>query len=435
MNIVVPKNEDMERSLLGSILIDPNQMLVAMEHMPEPSMFYNSVHQKIFTAMKKLYDNSRTIDPVILIDEIGSESAEYIANLMESVAVSGHAEQYAKELKQKHIRRELFHVCQKGMKVSCDEEEFETADDVANAITTMINKAIIGLGNVDMYSVDEACIRIEQYFNDYDIDISENCVKTGFTSLDDLIGGLYYGENIVIAGRPSMGKTALALNIAKNIAKQGVMVLFFSLEQTREAIIDRMICSGAMVNSKSYKMKRLTESEKQRVADSAIALTGLPMAISERGVSTTEIRSIIAKQMTKHGKVVVIIDYLTLLRDKRHGNTRTDEHWGSIAKSLQAMSKEFKIPLVTLSQLNRRVEERTNKRPILSDLRESGDIEASADKVFFTYRDDYYNPNSEDKGIAEIICAKNKEGETGMVKLAWHPEYVTFNDLSYMQPE
>ena len=418
---------DPERALLGSILIDGAQLDNVLEHVHGPEMFAAPAHAKIFTAMLALKNAGQAIDIVTVADK---NDPQYLAELANDVFTSAHAADYAKQVAEKHIKRELLRVCEEGKRIATSDTP---AQEAAASIDALLLKATSGVNNNICQPIQQLS---HQRFAKCLEDISKGThfegIKSGFTDIDNLIDGFAAGESIIIAARPSIGKTALALNFALNAAKAGHPVEFFSLEQSRQRLTDRLIAMESQVEAKRYRRRELTEQDMARIEKAVTVLEGLNINITDGSMNTAQIRSALARR-AKPKQTLVIIDFLTLLTD--HPTLSAHERYGTIAKKISSMAQEFNIPTITLAQLSRKVEERSNKRPILSDLRESGNIEEAADKVGFIYRDEYYNPQTDEPGVAEIIWAKNRDGETGMEKLTWRPEVLKFGNISWREME
>ena len=418
-------NIETEKALLGCILIDDAQLDYITEHVSTPDAFHNELNQQIFQAMLNIRQQKQTVDIVTVADKLPDHAA-YIAELTNIAVTSVNAENYAKQVRDKHFRRELFRACQQGAKEAVSIEH-ESAEQAAAAIDSLLLKATGGITTNKMMTAAElAGLRFNKYLDDAGAGSHFYGIQTGYKDVDALIDGLGYGESIIIAARPSMGKTALALNITLYAAKQGHPVDFFSLEMSKERVMDRLLCMEAKISAKRMRLRTLKGEEIGELERAHEMIRELPIRIYDGTMNTAQIRSALARKATP-GKSLAVIDFLTLVNDLP--TLSAHERYGTIAKQMQGMAMEFYIPVVTLAQLNRKVEERSNKRPINSDLRESGNIEEAADKVIFIYRDDYYNPESKDKGVAEIICAKNRDGETGYEKLAWLPEMLRFEDM------
>ena len=416
-------NIETEKALLGSLLIDEKQFNLVTEHITTPEAFHDQRNKQIFQAMLNIKNKNQVIDLVTVADEL-PDQMQYIAELTNVTVTSSHAEDYARQIQDKHLRRELYRACQDGAKLAQE----NGAKDAAAEIDSLFLKATSGLSTNKMMTAAElAEARFRRYIEDCANEKYFYGLPTGFADLDSLIDGLGCGENIILAARPSMGKTALGLNVAINVAKKGKEVDFFSLEMSKERVMDRLLCMEAQVPAKKMRLRQLNDEQMAKLEKAYSVVYNLPMRIHDGSMNTTQIRSALARR-AKPGESLAIVDFLTLLTDLP--TLSAHERYGSIAKAMQNMAIEFNIPVMTLAQLSRKVEERTNKRPIQSDLRESGNIEEAADKVIFIYREEYYNPDSQNKGVAEIICEKNRDGETGVVKMTWRPEVLRFGNLA-----
>ena len=420
---MIPHSPETEKALLGAIMVDDRQFDVILEYVNTPEAFKSEINSKIFAAMLDLKQKKQNIDLVTVVDRI-PDATEYIATLTSSVVTSAHAEDYARQVADRHLRRQIFRACEESKKILLDEGR--SASEAATEVDAIIGKAgrSYTLSGANLGELTTQ--RFNKYMEDAEMGIYWEGVKTGFKDLDELIDGLALGETVIIAARPSMGKTALALNVGLNAAKQGVSVHFFSMEMSKERITDRLLCMEAEVNAKRMRTRDLHEGEIARLEDAYNTLANLPVKIYDGSMNTAQIRSALART---EGKSMAIVDFLTLLTD--HSNLSAHERYGAIIKSLQGMATEFNMPVVVLAQLNRKAEESSGARPSLSHLRESGNIEEAADKVLFIYREDYYNAATEKKGVAEIICSKNRDGEIGKAELSWRPEVLRFGNLSY----
>ncbi len=427
MNKATPHSDELERAVLGAIIIDENKFDTASEFITVDS-FYSTKNQQIYKIMTELKAKREAIDPVILMDKLGEDYADYIAFLMNSVVTSANVEQHANELQQKHVMRELFRACQEGINIACNIKEHSAIEAVSKIDTLILNATkLISTSSITNIG-DIAGERFNKYHIDEEKGYSFEGYSSGYIDLDEIIDGFALGESTIIAARPSMGKTSLGLNVALNVAKKQIPVMLFSLEQNEEGITDRLLCIEAQVDNKRYRRRTLEEAEKKRLSNAYVNLLQLPIKIVDGSMNTSQVRSFVSKELRRNRDLLVISDYLTLFTDLP--NLSAHERYGYIAKRMQDMAKEFRIPFITLAQLNRQLEQRQNKRPVLSDLRESGNIEEAADKVLFIYRDDYYNPNTDKHGIAEIVCAKYRDGETGTVELYWKPEHYRFMNLA-----
>jgi len=432
---VLPQNIEAEQSVLGGILID-NEALPKVLEIIEPNDFYRDNHKKIFLAFLELFENNIPLD-IITVTELLQKKGEltnvggatYLASLVDSVPTTANITHYAKIIKEKSILRSLIakatDIVNLGFEAS--EDVAEILDKAEEAIFSITQQRI----QTSYYSIKEIIKQtfetIEELSSKRD---SVTGIPTGFIDFDRLTAGLQPSDLIIIAGRPVMGKTSFTLNIAQHAAiRAGVPVGFFSLEMSKEQLALRMLCAEARINSQKIRSGFLSERDWLRLTDAAATLSEAPIFIDDTpALSVLEIRAKARRLKSEHNIGLIIVDYLQLMKGKGRVDTREREI-SEISRSLKALAKELNIPVVAVSQLNRRVEERENKRPRLADLRESGAIEQDADLIVFIYRDEVYNEDTPDKGIAEIIIGKQRSGPTGVVKLAFLDKYTRFENL------
>ena len=432
---VLPQNIEAEQSVLGGILID-NEALPKVLEIIEPNDFYRDNHKKIFLAFLELFENNIPLD-IITVTELLQKKGEltnvggatYLASLVDSVPTTANITHYAKIIKEKSILRSLIakatDIVNLGFEAS--EDVAEILDKAEEAIFSITQQRI----QTSYYSIKEIIKQtfetIEELSSKKD---SVTGIPTGFIDFDRLTAGLQPSDLIIIAGRPVMGKTSFTLNIAQHAAiRAGVPVGFFSLEMSKEQLALRMLCAEARINSQKIRSGFLSERDWLRLTDAAATLSEAPIFIDDTpALSVLEIRAKARRLKSEHNIGLIIVDYLQLMKGKGKVDTREREI-SEISRSLKALAKELNIPVVAVSQLNRRVEERENKRPRLADLRESGAIEQDADLIVFIYRDEVYNEDTPDKGIAEIIIGKQRSGPTGVVKLAFLDKYTRFENL------
>jgi len=432
---VLPQNIEAEQSVLGGILID-NEALPRVLEIIEPNDFYRDNHKKIFLAFLELFENNTPLD-IITVTELLQKKGEltniggatYLASLVDSVPTTANITHYAKIIKEKSILRSLIakatDIVNLGFEAS--EDVAEILDKAEEAIFSITQQRI----QTSYYSIKEIIKQtfetIEELSSKKD---SVTGIPTGFIDFDRLTAGLQPSDLIIIAGRPVMGKTSFTLNIAQHAAtRAGVPVGFFSLEMSKEQLALRMLCAEARINSQKIRSGFLSERDWLRLTDAAATLSEAPIFIDDTpALSVLEIRAKARRLKSEHNIGLIIVDYLQLMKGKGRVDTREREI-SEISRSLKALAKELNIPVVAVSQLNRRVEERENKRPRLADLRESGAIEQDADLIVFIYRDEVYNEDTPDKGIAEIIIGKQRSGPTGVVKLAFLDKYTRFENL------
>jgi len=432
---VLPQNIEAEQSVLGGILID-NEALHKVLEIIEPNDFYRDNHKKIFLAFLELFENNTPLD-IITVTELLQKKGEltnvggatYLASLVDSVPTTANITHYAKIIKEKSILRSLIakatDIVNMGFEAS--EDVAEILDKAEEAIFSITQQRI----QTSYYSIKEIIKQtfetIEELSSKKD---SVTGIPTGFVDFDRLTAGLQPSDLIIIAGRPVMGKTSFTLNIAQHAAtRAGVPVGFFSLEMSKEQLALRMLCAEARINSQKIRSGFLSERDWLRLTDAAATLSEAPIFIDDTpALSVLEIRAKARRLRSEHNIGLIIVDYLQLMKGRGKVDTREREI-SEISRSLKALAKELNIPVVAVSQLNRRVEERENKRPRLADLRESGAIEQDADLIVFIYRDEVYNEDTPDKGIAEIIIGKQRSGPTGVVKLAFLDKYTRFENL------
>ncbi len=435
---VPPHNIEAEQSILSAILIENNTLPEVLEILSDQD-FYREAHRKIFKAMVELFEKNEPADLVTLTNllkergQLGAlGGASYLAELVDAVPMAVNAAHYAKIVQEKASLRRLIEQAA-SITTRCFEDKGDVEEildfaerSIFDISENKIKPSFYTLGEIltDTYkAVEEA----------YENKVLVTGIPTGFQGLDEKTSGFQPGDLIVIAGRPSMGKTALALNIARNASLEtGEPAAVFSLEMSKEQLSLRMLSAEARIDSSRMRGGFLSESDLARINRAAGALYDIPIYIDDSpAISALEIRAKARRMKMDRGLELVVIDYLQLMRGRASAERRELEI-SEISRSLKALAKELNIPVVALSQLNRKVEDRTNKRPVLSDLRESGAIEQDADVILFIYRDEVYhkeedNPN---KGIAELILAKQRNGPIGSVKLAFLDTYTRFEDLA-----
>lgn len=431
-----PQNIEAEESLLSAILID-NSVLIDILDILSPDDFYRSAHQIIFTAISELFSKNEPVDLVTLsnllrkkkrLDEIGG--ATYLAKLVDTVPMAVNAQHYAHIIHEKAYLRRLIEKANEITK-RC----FEDSEDVGDVID-FAEQAIFEISGD---KIRPSYHPISQIIGD-SIDAIEKRqsnkslitgVPTGFKSLDALTSGLQKSDLIIIAARPGMGKTAFALNIARNAAiETNIPVSIFSLEMSKEQLAMRLLSSEAKVNSTRLRGGFITKDDWLQINNAAGRLYEAPIYIDDSpGISAIELRAKARRLKMERDIGILVVDYLQLMKT-RAAAERRDLEISEISRSLKALAKELDIPVVALSQLNRKLEERSDKRPQLSDLRESGALEQDSDVVAFIYREDEYNKdeNNPKKGTAEILLKKQRNGPTGMVRLTFLSECTCFEN-------
>lgn len=439
---VPPHNAEAEQAILGGILLDPDALGNVIEII-EPQDFYHEAHQAIYQQILGLFDRGDPIDIITLTESLQSRQllercggAAYITGLTDLVVTSANIVHYAKIVKEKATLRRLIQVTG-DIFSRCFELDTEVdtfLDEVEKQIFDISENKV----HPDYYPirevVKESFERIEQLTQSKKFVTG---VPTGFDDLDRLTAGFQPSDLIIVAGRPGMGKTALALNIAQYCASQhGISVGIFSLEMSKNQLVTRMLCSEAQVDSQRLRRGYIELPEMQRLIQAAGKLAEAPILIDESATTVLEIRATARRMMAESGIGLIIVDYLQLMRG-RAGAERREQEISEISRSLKILAKELNVPIIAISQLNRRVEDRRDRRPELADLRESGAIEQDADLIIFIYRDEVYNRDeaNPNRGIAEVIIGKQRNGPTGIVKLAFQSQYTTFRNLTMNRDE
>ncbi len=435
---LMPQNLEAEEALLSSILFDNNVLLDVLDIL-SPEDFYRSDHQKIFEVFSDLFSRNTPIDLVTTanalqqrgrLEEVGG--AAYLASLMDDVPVAVNAPHYARIVHDKACLRMLI-VKAHSIIQRCFEDagEMDAVIDYAESAVFDISKhkirqAFYPLGRIIEGNIDT----LEERQGNKALVTG---VPTGFTHLDGMTAGFQRSDLIILAARPSMGKTALALNIARNAAvESNVPVAVFSLEMSKEQLSMRLLCAEARIDSSRLRSGFFSREDWVRLTDAADVLSEAPIYIDDSpDISAMEIRAKARRLKLEKDLGLVIIDYLQLMKS-RSSQERRDLEISEISRSLKALAKEIDVPVVALSQLNRKLEERSDKRPQLSDLRESGALEQDADVVAFIYRDEVYNKdeNNPNRGKAEIILAKQRNGPTGMAPLTFINAYTRFENMA-----
>ncbi|MEI8357002.1 MAG: replicative DNA helicase [Deltaproteobacteria bacterium] len=439
---VPPQSIEAEEAVLGGILLD-NQALERAGDILAEEDFYRESHRRIWRSLVELDQRREPADVITVteclkrrgdLDAVGGAAA--IAELVERTATAANVMLYARIVKEKAILRGLVDVASDvvGRAMSGNTGDVEQfLDEAENAVYRISERRVrAGFSKVEQIIVG-SIERIQQLYERRELVTG---VPTGFYELNKLTAGLQGGDLIIIAGRPSMGKSALATNIGQKAAEAGYPVALFSLEMSKESLVLRMLCGEARVDGQKVRTGHLGDREMPRLAMAAARLAELPFYIDDTpALSVMEVRSRSRRLMRDVGqRGLIIVDYLQLMRANRDVDSREQEI-SMISRSLKGLAKELDVPVVALSQLNRQVESRADKRPMLSDLRESGAIEQDADLIAFVYRDEFYNKASTEEGVAEIIIAKQRNGPLGTAKLLFRKEYTLFENLSEREEE
>lgn len=442
---VPPQNIEAEQAVLGSIFLDADVLIEAMEYV-EPKDFYRRSHQLIFQTMMTLSDRNEAIDVVTIKDRLEQENLledvgglSYLSDLALAVPTAANAIYYAKIVEQKSLLRNLIQtateIVTKGFEQGEDVESI--LDDAERSILEVSEKrnrsgflSISDVLNTTIANIDQL------YQNDEEI----TGLPTGYQALDKMTAGLQAEELIILAARPAVGKTAFALNIAQNVGtKTDKAVAIFSLEMGAESLVNRMLCAEGSIEASHLRTGQLSEEEWQNLIIAMGSLSRANIYIDDTpGIKITEIRAKCRKLAQEKGNLgLILIDYLQLIEGT--GKENRQQEVSDISRQLKKLAKELKVPVIALSQLSRGVEQRQDKRPVLSDIRESGSIEQDADIVAFLYRDDYYDRGEGEDGdheppevdnVVEVIIEKNRSGARGTVELLFIKEYNKFSSLS-----
>ncbi len=431
----VPGDLTSERALLGSVLIQ-NSIIASISSKVTEESFYNVKHQHIFKAMLELYQEGRAIDEVTLgqklkehgtLDKVGGYT--YLADLIHYAPVNANSDEYARIVQNYSYMRKIMDITHEISRRSADPTEkieqllYDLEQKVASISGLKHEKELAPIDTVVTNVLDILAERAANF--------SELIgISSGYKDLDDITSGLQPADLIVLAARPSMGKTALALNIASHVAlKQKETVFFFSLEMSKEQIAMRIMSTEAEINSKELRLGKLSSPQWESIAKVTKEISEAPFYISDvSSMSIIDIISLARAVAVNNPPKLIIIDYLQLIRSMNK-NFNREQEIAEISRSLKSLARTLNVPVIAVSQLNRGPESRANKRPNMADIRESGAIEQDADLILFLYRDEVYNTNSLDKNIAELIISKHRNGEIGTVKLAFAPNFTRFGTL------
>ena len=434
---ILPHSTEAERSVIGSMIMDKDAIVAASEVISTAD-FYEQQYSILFDTMLELYNDGKPVDLVTLQNSLKEKdvppqicSLEFIGDLVASVPTSANIRYYAQIVKDKAVLRRLIKVSEETanecyldkekLDVILEKAEKHVFDIVQNRGT----KEFTDIKEVVLRSIDsiEAAAKNQG---------SVTGIATGFYDLDYKTAGLQPSDLILIAARPSMGKTAFALNIAEYVAlRTNVATAVFSLEMSQDQLVKRMLAMNSRVDSQSIRTGSLSGEDWASLMESARIIGNSNLIIDDTSaISVSELRSKCRKLKLEKNLGLVMIDYLQLMTGSKRAESRQQEI-SEISRSLKSLAREINVPVIALSQLSRAVEQRPDKRPMLSDLRESGAIEQDADVVMFLYRDDYYNKDTEESGVSEIIIGKQRNGPVGTVKLAWQAQYTKFANLEH----
>jgi replicative DNA helicase len=440
--ISLPHSREAEEYILGGILLE-NSSLDAVTELIAPEDFYAERNRILFHEMLRLMDKGLPIDLVSLTEAVEAKGrlekvggASYISQLADNIPTTANIEYYARLVRDKSVLRSLINGAGdiiRNARTPAGEvsDVLEAAEQIIYAINKQVKDRKGGLTRIGV-PLHELYHNLSRMAKG---EVDQGIVSTGFGDLDNqLLGGLHKSDLVIVAGRPSMGKTSLAMNVAQYVSVVEQMpVAVFSLEMGIEQLALRMLACEAWINQSHVRsatsLSMLKKEDWSKLLEASGKLNDSPLYIDDTpGISPMEIRAKIRRLISQVDLRLLVVDYLQLMTLKTRSDSREQEI-SEISRTLKAIAKEFNIPVIAISQLNRRVEERGDKRPMMSDLRESGAIEQDADVICFIYRDDVYNPDSSEKGIAEIIIAKHRNGPTGTIKLKWMPEFTKFWEL------
>ncbi|MCD8364482.1 MAG: replicative DNA helicase [Clostridiales bacterium] len=432
---IMPHSLEAEQSVIGAMMMDRDAIITAAEMLVKDD-FYHQQYGILFETILELFNSGAAVDMVTLQERLREKnvppeisSLEYMANLITSVPTSANVRHYAQIVQDKSVLRKLIRIneeiadaCYLGQD-SLDSILNDTEKRIFHLLQSRMSSDYVPIREIVLQALD----RIEQASRTQG---TVTGIPTGFVDLDYRLSGLQKSDLILLAARPSMGKTALALNIAQYVAfHENMAVAVFSLEMSKEQLVNRLFSLESRVDAQQLRSGNLSDSDWEKLIEGAGTIGSSQLIIDDTpGITVSEMRSKCRKYKLEHDLQLVIIDYLQLMSASRKTDSRQQEI-SDISRALKQLARELQVPVIALSQLSRQVEQRPDHRPMLSDLRESGAIEQDADVVMFIYRDDYYNKDSDNKGIAEIIIAKQRNGPIGTVNLVWLPQYTKFANL------
>lgn len=432
---ILPHSTEAEQSVVGSMIMD-RDAIIAVSEIVNGTDFYEQQYGVLFDTMIELFNEGRPVDLVTLQDRLKEKdvpaqvsSLEFIRDLVASVPTSANVRHYAQIVKDKAVLRKLIKVSEETAN-DCYLDK-EKLDMILEKTEKQVFDIVQNRGSKEFTEIKEAVLRsidsIEAASKNHG---NVTGVATGFYDLDYKMAGLQPSDLILIAARPSMGKSALALSIAEYVVmKSNITTVVFSLEMSQDQLVKRLLSMNSRVDSQSIRTGSLSNEDWQSLMESARIIGNSSLILDDTSaITVSELRSKCRKLKLEKHLGLVIIDYLQLMSGSKRAESRQQEI-SEISRSLKSLARELDVPVIALSQLSRAVEQRPDKRPMLSDLRESGAIEQDADVVMFIYRDDYYNHDSEEPGISEIIIGKQRNGPTGTIKLSWQAQYTKFVNL------
>jgi replicative DNA helicase len=435
---IPPNSVEAEQSVLGALLIDKNS-LAEISGRLKPESFYLEKHREIFDAILELHEDSHPVDLITVSDLLArrgtlekSGDMDYIANLATMVPTTANVQYYAKIIEDKALLRKLIAVSAKISNLGFEgalegDEVLAEAEKFIFDISQDLNRS--GLEPINVV-LDQTFSHLEELYKQKS-DLTG--VPSGFHDLDRKTAGFQNSDLVLVAARPAMGKTSFILNVVVNAARKNCPVAVFSLEMSRMQLVSRVLALEAMVDLEKMRTGKLQDDDWTKIAYALGSLSKAAIYLDDSAsTNVMEMMSKCRKLKMEKGLGMIVIDYLQLMEGRKKSDNRQQEI-SEISRALKIMAKELNVPVIALSQLSRAPEMRTDHRPILSDLRESGAIEQDADIVMFLYRDDYYHEDSERRNVVEVIIAKHRNGSTGMIELAWIPQYTKFGNLEYTQ--
>jgi replicative DNA helicase len=431
----LPASEESEVATLGTMLIDKMCLEAGLDHL-QPEDFYNPKNSDIFSAMNEVYKSNKPVDIVTVTEQLNKMKkleavggVSHLSELAESVPTTANASYYMGIVKEKSGLRKLINIGKEMQELGYNNESADEAIDKAESM-------VFGLATAS--GASQGMVKTKDFIYEYYNMLQERSksgggltgTSTGYTALDNMTSGLQKSDLIIVAGRPSMGKTAFSLNVAENVCDLGGKVSIFSLEMSKEQLLERMVCSQSKVSGENLRRGSLAQDEWAKVKDSLGKIKNWELEIDDNpSITVPEIRSKLRKSHAEKPIDLVVIDYLGLINMPSGKGINKTDAVGETTKALKQLARELDCPIILLSQLNRGVEAREDKRPMMSDIRDSGSVEQDADVIMFLYRDEYYDVDSPAKGIAEVIIAKQRKGAVGKVELAFLKNITRFVNL------
>ena len=435
---IPPNNIDAEKSVLGAVLVSPDAVLDIIDLL-RPDDFYRKDHETVFEAVLELFNRNQPIDVVTVAEKLAASGAldkvggiAYLGSLADEVPLASNAVQYAKIVAEKALQRRL---------IKCAQEIAKNAYEPEGDVSSVLDFAEQSVLDVAQNRASKSYVQLQDVLPEVFASLEkaalskgQSGIPTGFYELDKMTAGLHDSDLIIVAGRPGMGKTAFMLNMARHIAvKEHLPVAIFNLEMSKQQLVTRMLSTESGVTGETLRNGTMSDADWRIIAESMGILSGAPVYLDDTtDVSIQSIRAKCRKLKMEKDIKAVFIDYLQLMQGTHRSDNRVQEV-SDISRSLKVMARELNIPVIVGSQLNRELEKRSDKRPQVSDLRESGSIEQDADIVMFLYREEMYNENTDNKGVAELIIGKHRNGATGKIYLVFDAEHSAFKNMAIKQ--